>query len=317
MTHLKGITMTNSFSTHIRQNVIGYVALFIATTGTAAALPGADTVNSGDIINREVKKADLGNGAVTSRSIAVGEIAGPHVADDSLTGEDIDESTLTGIAGPAGPQGDTGPVGPVGPEGPRGPAGPAGPQGPAGSINGVAAGGDLTGTYPAPTIATGAVGSADVADQSLTGIDILDDSLSTFDVNGLGPADISNLNGNDIADNSLTNADIDESTLPLLNVRWALIAANGTTGTGGTPGVVASAHQQGSGTYIVDFGTDVQRHFLLATPADPGEVARPVSCVAVPHLCPENMQTGRYVYVRTADTNWNSAPAAFTIAAFG
>ena len=48
------------FREHIRSNVIGYIALFaFAMSGTASALDGSDTVFSDDIVNGEVKSADI------------------------------------------------------------------------------------------------------------------------------------------------------------------------------------------------------------------------------------------------------------------
>lgn len=95
----------------------------------------------------------------------------------------------SGNAGPQGPKGDIGPRGAVGPKGDTGPAGEPGPKGEQGAKGDKgdqgpkgdpgrdgqpigAAGGDLAGTYPAPTVAANAIGSAEVADGSLTNADL-------------------------------------------------------------------------------------------------------------------------------------------------
>jgi hypothetical protein len=69
---------------HIRNNIVGYVAVFLALSGGAYALQGKNTVDSGDIKKGQVKKSDLAKNAVRS----------PTVKDESLTGDDISEGSL-------------------------------------------------------------------------------------------------------------------------------------------------------------------------------------------------------------------------------
>jgi hypothetical protein len=140
---------------HFRSNVVGYIALFaFAIGGTAEALPGLGSVDSGDIKNGQVKRRDLAPGL------------------------------LAGIAGPVGPRGAHGAIGPQGPEGARSPAGAIA----AGSVTATElADGSVTNPKLADDavtvakIAASAVGSSEVANNSLTGSD-----LKGADVNGGG-----------------------------------------------------------------------------------------------------------------------------------
>lgn len=79
--------------------------------------------------------------------------------------------------------------------------GPRGPQGPPGSdaqFDGAAAGGGLAGTYPNPTIAQNAIGTAQVTNDTLSGSDIVEGSL------GQVPSALAATNTQNIADDSVT-----------------------------------------------------------------------------------------------------------------
>jgi hypothetical protein len=117
---------------HIRSNVVGYIALFFAlSTGSAFALSGSNTVFSDDIVDDQVRTADVrddtlaggglsaadlrpgsvGTSEVAADSLGAGDLAAgsvgsSEVANDSLTGSDIVEASL-GSVGSANFAGDS------------------------------------------------------------------------------------------------------------------------------------------------------------------------------------------------------------------
>jgi hypothetical protein len=195
--------------THIRNNLVGYTALFVALSGSSAwavngPLAAKNTVRSAAIVDGQIKRADLAANAVTSAKVANGTLRQADFAPAALA---------AGARGPEGPQG------PAGPRGPQGSPGPAGGDG-GGTASGPA-GGDLTGKYPNPLVGPNAIGSAEVIDESLTAADLAPGSVGTSEV----------------ADNSLTGTDVDESTLG--QVPSALLGGLGRFAGDNNPNVLA------------------------------------------------------------------------------
>src|SRR4051794_18803760 len=79
---------------HIAENVVGYLALFVATSGTAYA---ANEFTGDNIVDGTLTSADLGSGAVTSTKVATDAVDGTKVVDNSLKGTDLDESSLAKV----------------------------------------------------------------------------------------------------------------------------------------------------------------------------------------------------------------------------
>ncbi len=91
--------MRGRLSTHLRDNIVSYLALFcFATTGTAHAvdgpLDGQNTVGSVDIIDSEVTSADIGTGNVAGIDVANQTIQPVKVADGTLISTDVAAGSL-------------------------------------------------------------------------------------------------------------------------------------------------------------------------------------------------------------------------------
>ena len=122
--------------------VFGYVALFVALGSSGYALGKGFVANNGTFSGCVKSKTGVLRIVKPGKKCTKGE--------QSIT---FNQQGRQGATGPAGPQGSTG---------------QPGPQGPAGFAGGPA-GGDLTGSYPSPTIAAGKVGTSKLADASVTG----------------------------------------------------------------------------------------------------------------------------------------------------
>jgi hypothetical protein len=83
---------------HLRSNLVGYLALFVALGGVAyagAQIPG-NSIGSPQLRPLAVKNSDLGNAAVTNSKLAPHAVTGSKVAVGSLTGASLAPKSLTG-----------------------------------------------------------------------------------------------------------------------------------------------------------------------------------------------------------------------------
>jgi hypothetical protein len=140
-------------------NVASTAALLLAAGGGAWAVAMPEAPTTPKKVIRACAKSD-------------GSLRLRHAGERCRRRETTLAWNVAGRRGPAGRQGARGVPGAAGPTGPRGPAGERGPtggSGPAGSIAGAPAGGELTGSYPDPVLAPGAVDAGDISSVLLDG----------------------------------------------------------------------------------------------------------------------------------------------------
>jgi len=75
---------------------IALVALFVALSGTAVALPGKNSVQANDLKRGSVGTRAISNNSVRSGDIRTGNVRSSDVLNDSLLSQDVQNNALTG-----------------------------------------------------------------------------------------------------------------------------------------------------------------------------------------------------------------------------
>lgn len=83
------MNLSGSIARHLRTNVVGYIALFVALSGTAIALPGKKAVKADDLAPAAVRPKAIKAGAVTTAKLRDGAVTSAKIADGSVIGVDL------------------------------------------------------------------------------------------------------------------------------------------------------------------------------------------------------------------------------------
>jgi hypothetical protein len=181
-------------------NVMSTIAvLLVVGGGTAYA---ANTVFSADIVNGEVKTADIGLDQVTSSRIAPGAVFGSDLQADSVTSAKvlIDSLTSADLAADSVTASEV--------------------------LDGSLAGADIANSsLTGDDVASSSLTGIDIASGSLTSSDILDESLDGTEIadGGLTTSDLalSSITGSRIADSAVTTSDIANRTVNMDDINGA------------------------------------------------------------------------------------------------
>jgi hypothetical protein len=79
------VTLSERVGRHLRGNVVGYVALFVALSGTALAIPGHHNVKAKNLAPGSVKSQAIAGGAVKASKLAGSAVTNPKIATGAVT----------------------------------------------------------------------------------------------------------------------------------------------------------------------------------------------------------------------------------------